>query len=197
MELLDAGRSVLVVIDLQGKLMDVIHRPRMVVDATLRLMKLAGMFGVPVVLTEQYPKGLGPTHPEVMAGFEALTVPKRSLAKTAFGCCGEPAFLKAMDELRPRLRSGPRQVVVAGIEAHVCVMQTVLELIHWGNQVHVSWDAVSGRGEEYRRHALERMAVAGAAITNHESVGFEWARDKNHERFKELSNLLKDGQPAG
>ncbi|MBK9966061.1 MAG: isochorismatase family protein [Holophagales bacterium] len=104
---------------------------------------------------------------------------------------------RALDELRPRLRTGARQVVVAGIEAHVCVMQTVLELIHWGNQAHVSWDAVSGRGEEYRRHALERMAAAGAAITNHESVGFEWARDKNHPRFKELSTLFKGAQPAG
>lgn len=197
MELLDAGRSVLVAIDLQGKLMDVIHRPRLVVESTLRLMKLAELFSVPVVLTEQYPKGLGPTHPEIRAGFDALTVPKRVLDKTAFGCCGEPAFLSALDEVRPRARAGARQVVVAGIEAHVCVMQTVLELIHRGNQVHVSWDAVSGRGEEYRRHALERMASAGAAITNHESVGFEWARDKSHPRFRELSNLLKDGQPSG
>lgn len=196
MELLDAGRSVLVVIDLQGKLMEVIHRPAMVVEATKRLLKLAETFGVPVVLTEQYPKGLGPTHPEVAAGFEALTVPKRSLVKTAFGCCGDPAFLRALDELSPRMRSGPRQVVVAGIEAHVCVMQTVLELVHWGNQVHVCWDAVSGRGEEYRRHALERMAAAGASITNHESVGFEWARDKNHPRFKEMSSLFRDAQPA-
>jgi nicotinamidase-related amidase len=177
--------------------MDVIHRPRVVIEAARRLMKLAEMFEVPVILTEQYPKGLGPTHPEVLAGFEALSTAKRSLDKTSFGCCGEPAFLKALDELRPRLRSGPRQVVVAGIEAHVCVMQTVLELLHLGNQVHVAWDAVSGRGEEYRRLALERMAAAGAVLTNHESVGFEWARDKNHPRFKELSNLLKDGQPAG
>ena len=197
MEPLDAGRSVLVVIDLQGKLVEMVHRPKTVVETTLRLMKLAEMFDVPVLLTEQYPKGLGPTHPAVQAGFEALGVPKRSLAKTAFGCCGEPAFLRALDELRPRQRSGPRQVVVAGIEAHVCVMQTVLELIHWGNQAHVSWDAVSGRGEEYRRHALERMAAAGAAVTNHESVGFEWCRDKNHPRFKELSNLLKEAQPSG
>lgn len=196
MELLDAGRSVLVVIDLQGKLMEVVHRPAMVVETTKRLMKLAEMFGIPVILTEQYPKGLGPTHAEVLAGFESLTVAKRMLAKTAFGCCGDSAFLGALDELRPRTRSGPRQVVVAGVEAHVCVMQTVLELIHWGNQVHVSWDAVSGRGEEYRRHALERMAAAGAAITNHESVGFEWARDKNHPRFKELSSLFKEPQPA-
>lgn len=197
MELLEASRSVLVVIDLQGKLMEVIHRPRVVIESTCRLMRLAETFEVPVLLTEQYPKGLGPTHPEVSAAFEALGTPKRSLAKTSFGCCGEPAFLKAVDELRPRLRSGPRQVVVAGIEAHVCVMQTVLELLHRGNQVHVAWDAVSGRGEEYRRHALERMASAGAVLTNHESVGFEWARDKNHPRFRDLSSLLKDGQPAG
>lgn len=197
MELLDAERSVLVVIDLQGKLMDVIHRPRLVVETTLRLMRLAEMFGVPVVLTEQYPKGLGPTHPEIMAAFERLVAPKRALAKTAFGCCGDPAFLRALEDLRPRLDLVPRQVVVAGIEAHVCVMQTVLELIRRGDEVHVAWDAVSGRGEEYRRHALDRMAAAGAAITNHESVGFEWARDKNHPRFKELSGLLKDGQPAG
>jgi nicotinamidase-related amidase len=196
MKLLEAGRSVLVVIDLQGKLMDVIHRPRVVIEASRRLMKLAEMFEVPVLLTEQYPKGLGPTHPEVLAGFEALSTPKRSLAKTSFGCCGEPDFLKVLDELRPCVRSVPRQVVVAGIEAHVCVMQTVLELLHRGNQVHVAWDAVSGRGEEYRRHALERMAAAGAVLTNHESVGFEWARDKNHPRFRDLSNLLKDGQPA-
>lgn len=196
MELLESGRSVLVVIDLQGKLMDVIHRPRLVVEATIRLMKLAELFGVPVILTEQYPRGLGPTHPEIRAGFDALAVPKRYVDKTAFGCCGEPSFLRALDELRPG-SGAPRQVVVAGIEAHVCVLQTVIELIRHGNQVHVSWDAVSGRGEEYRRHALERMAAAGAAVTNHESVGFEWARDKNHPRFRELSTLLKDGQPSG
>jgi len=196
MELLESGRSVLVVIDLQGKLMDVIHRPRLVVEATIRLMKLAELFGVPVILTEQYPRGLGPTHPEIRAGFDALAVPKRYVDKTAFGCCGEPSFLRALDELRPG-SGAPRQVVVAGIEAHVCVLQTVIELIRHGNQVHVSWDAVSGRGEEYRRHALERMAAAGAAVTNHESVGFEWARDKNNPRFRELSTLLKDGQPSG
>ena len=193
--MLEVDRCALVVIDIQGKLAQLMYRKEALFENAQKLIKGAQILEVPILVTEQYPKGLGPTHPEVMAGFEALSVPKRSLAKTAFGCCGEPAFLKALDELRPRLRSGPRQVVVAGIETHVCVMQTVLELIHWGNQAHVSWDAVSGRGEEHRRHALERMASAGAVITNHESVGFEWARDKNHPRFKDLSNLLKDGQP--
>jgi nicotinamidase-related amidase len=87
--------------------------------------------------------------------------------------------------------------VVVGIEAHVCVMQTVLELLGTGHEVHLCWDGVSGRGEEYRRHALERMAAAGAVITNHESVAFEWARDKNHPAFKALSALMKEGQPEG
>jgi len=75
-------------------------------------------------------------------------------------------------------------------------MQTVIGLLHEGDQVHLCWDAISGRGAEYVRHALERLAQAGAILTNHESVGFEWARDKNHPRFREMSELFKSGQPA-
>ena len=88
-----------------------------------------------------------------------------------------------------------RQIVVAGIEAHVCVMQTVNELLRAGSGVHVCWECVSGRGEEYRRHALERLQQSGAVITNHESVGFEWARTKDHESFRAMNRLLRDGQP--
>ena len=197
MELLDTNRSVLVVVDLQGRLVEMVHRSKTVLAATVRLLRLADLFAVPVILTEQYPQGLGPTHPEVKAAFDALAIPKRLVPKTSFSCCGEPAFLRALDDLRPRTRSGARQVVLAGIEAHVCVQQTALELLHYGNQVCLAWDAVSGRGEEYRRHALERMTAAGAWLTNHESAGFEWARDKNHPRFKELSQILKGGQPEG
>jgi nicotinamidase-related amidase len=196
MELLDVNRSVLVVIDLQGKLVEMVHRPGLVLAATERLMKLAELFGVPVVLTEQYPRGLGPTHAGIRAAYDALTVPKRIVTKTSFGCCGEPSFEAALEEVRTGLGTGRRQVVVAGIEAHVCVMQTVLEMLARGDDVHLSWDAVSSRGEEYRRHALERMSAAGANVTNHESVGFEWARDKNDERFKALSALFREGQPT-
>jgi hypothetical protein len=73
-------------------------------------------------------------------------------------------------------------------------MATVIELLRSGQQVHLCWECVSGRGEEYRRHALERMQQAGACITNHESVGFEWARDKDHSQFKAMNRLLRDGQ---
>ena len=194
MELLDVNRSVVLIIDLQGKLMDMVERPGLLVAGSIRLLKTAGIFGVPVALTEQYPAGLGPTHPEVRAVYEALGVPKAHLAKTAFGCCGDPNFQGMLSALRPGLAPSQRQVVVAGIEAHVCVMQTVIELLRLGNQVHLCWECVSGRGAEYRKYALDRMMQAGAVLTNHESVGFEWARHKDHAAFKAFSALLKEGQ---
>jgi nicotinamidase-related amidase len=145
-------------------------------------------------MTEQYPRGLGGTHQEVRSAFDALSTQHRYLDKTSFGCCGDSGFEPILNELRPGLTPMRRQIVVAGIEAHVCVMQTVIELLSAGNQVHLCWECVSGRGAEYRGHALDRMVQAGAVLTNHESVGFEWARDKNHPKFKALSELLKEGQ---
>jgi nicotinamidase-related amidase len=197
MALLDASRSILVLIDLQGKLVHMVHRPAMVLETARRLMLLADLFQVPVVLTEQYPKGIGPTEAGLRATFDGLATPTFFLEKTAFGCCGDPGFEALLQRARPDLAPGARQLVVAGIEAHVCVMQTVLELRASGQEVHLCWDAVSGRGEEYRRHALDRMAQAGAALTNHESVAFEWARDKNQAQFKAVSALMKEGQPQG
>jgi len=196
-ELADVERSVVVVIDLQGKLMEMVERPRLVIEANQRLMKLAELFGVPVILTEQYPKGLGPTHPEVLEAYDALTVPKRRLEKVSFGCCGDAGFEAALGELRPGLEASALQMIVGGIEAHVCVMQTVLEALRREHQVQVLWECTSGRGEEYRHWALERMRQAGAQISNQESVGFEWARDKDHARFKAMSALFKEGQLAG
>ena len=197
MELADASRSIVVLIDFQGKLMDMVHRPDLVRAAAQRLLRLAEIFEVPVVLTEQYPRGLGPTHPELLEIFEALTTPKRRIEKVSFGCCGDAGFERALDELRPGLAPERRQLIVGGIEAHVCVMQTVLAALAAGNQVQLCWEATSGRGAEYRRWALERMSRAGAQVTNHESVAFEWARDKDHPQFKALSALLKEGQLTG
>lgn len=193
-ELLQIERSVVVIIDLQGKLMEMIHRPALVMEATQRLLRLADIFGVPVLLTEQYPEGLGPTHPDLQAAYDKLSVPKNYLSKTSFGCCGDARFETALAALRPGIPTAQRQVVVAGIEAHVCVLQTVVELLRSGHQVHVCWECVSGRGEEYRSHALDRMQQAGAQITNHESVGFEWARDTSHAGFRKMNRLLRQGQ---
>jgi nicotinamidase-related amidase len=193
-ELLEAGRSVVTVIDLQGKLMEMAYRKDLVIAATNRLMRIADVFGVPVILTEQYPRGLGATHPDVRAVYDELGTAKRFVEKISFGCCGEASFGAALEELLPHVPADRRQVVVAGIEAHVCVLQTVVELLREGCQVHLCWECVSGRGEEYRENALRRMQQAGAVLTNHESVGFEWARDKDHEGFKALNRLLREGQ---
>ncbi|MBI4161324.1 MAG: isochorismatase family protein [Acidobacteria bacterium] len=196
-ELLDADRSVVVVIDVQGKLVPMAWRSDLLVAATKRLLRIAEIFRRPVILTEQYPEGLGPTHPEIRAAFDALTTPKRYVKKVSFGCCGESGFWKALDEALPGTPPNLRQVVVAGIEAHVCVMQTVIDLLREGYQVHLCWECVSGRGEEYRRHAVDRMRQAGAVLTNHESVGFEWARTKDHAAFRALNDLLRAGQLTG
>lgn len=195
MQLLDAAHSTLLLIDLQGKLMEQIERPALVIEGTRRLLRLAELYAVPVLLTEQYRKGLGPTVPAILEPFERLAVPHRHLDKTSFGCCGDARFESLLAELRPGLPAGERQVVVAGIEAHVCVMQTVLPLLASGHQVHLCWECISGRGAEYRHWALKRMRQAGAVVTNHESVGFEWARTKDHAAFKAMSALFKEGQP--
>lgn len=195
MALLDANRSILVVIDLQGKLVHMVHRPAMVLEATRRLLRLADLFQVPVVMTEQYPQGIGPTEASIQAAFDGLSTSTFYMEKTSFGCCGDPGFEKLLQAARPGVEPRKRQIVVAGIEAQVCVSQTVLELLASGHEVHLCWDAVSGRGEEYRKHAIERMAAAGAVLTNHESVAFEWCRDKVHAQFKAMSAIMKEGQP--
>lgn len=193
-ELLDPDRSAVVVIDLQGKLLEMTYRWELAVNATIRLMRLAEIFDRPVILTEQYPEGLGPTHPDVRATYDDLKTEKRYVDKVSFGCCGDAGFNEAVESVLGAVPVERRQFVIAGIEAHVCVMQTVIELLLSGSQVHVCWECVTGRGEEYRRHAIERMQQAGARITNHESVAFEWARTKDHTSFKAMNRLLREGQ---
>ncbi len=194
MNLLSINRSIVVIIDLQGKLMEMIYRPQLVISATIRLLRLADIFGIPVILTEQYPRGLGVTHPKIREAFDQLTIPTKFIEKTSFGCCGDPHFEDAIAELRPGLPISERQLVIAGIEAHICVMATVLDLQLKGSETHLCWECISGRGEEYRRHALDRMSQAGATITNHESVAFEWARHKDHDQFKAMNAILREGQ---
>jgi nicotinamidase-related amidase len=193
-ELLDPDRSTVVVIDLQGKLLEMTYRWELAVKATTRLLRLAEIFDRPVILTEQYPEGLGPTQPDLRATYDVLDTEKRFVKKVSFGCCGDAGFNEAVESVVGNVPVERRQFVIAGIEAHVCVMQTVIELLRTGSQVHVCWECVTGRGEEHRRHALERMQQAGARITNHESVAFEWARTKDHASFKAMNRLLREGQ---
>lgn len=176
--------SQLVVVDVQGRLASAMpeqERERVLRQAGI-LAQAAGRLNIPVLATEQYPKGLGPTAPPVA---EALPPATPLFEKTCFSCGGAEGFLNA-------LASGDRkQVVLAGMESHVCVLQTALELQGQGFQVFVVEDAVCSRSASNHRNALERMRQAGIIVTNTESVLFEWLRDAGHEHFKAVSALIK------
>lgn len=197
MSLLQRERSIVVLIDVQGKLARIVDHADEVLAASRRLLALAGIFAVPVLLTEQYPEGLGPTEETLLADFDELAHAKLRISKTSFSCCGEPGFESALDELLPGVPPARRQVVVAGIETHICVVQTVLGLLGQGSEVFVCGEAVSSRAAGFRRQAVARMRQAGAVITNHESVAFEWAGDKSHAGFREMSRLLREGPVGG
>lgn len=179
--MLDAERSVLVVIDLQesyrGKL---VHEER-VVTAAARLLDAAGVLDVPVILTEQYPKGLGPTREEI-----AVHLPPGAarFEKTSFSCLGAPG-------LREHLRGlGRSQVVVAGIETHVCVGQTVHDLLAEDWQVHVVRDAVTSRFVLEDETGFAKMVGSGAVPASVEALLFEWLRDARAPAFKAIHKLV-------
>lgn len=179
--LCDSKDSQLVVIDIQERLsgaMDEEVRTRVVRNAGI-LIEAATLLEVPVILTEQYPQGLGPTLAE-LAG--KLPESSASVEKTCFSGCSADGFEASL--------SG-RQVVLAGMETHVCVMQTALELHALGRQVFVVEDAVCSRRKPNHKNALARLRQAGVVVTNTESVLFEWLRDARHEHFKALSRLIK------
>jgi nicotinamidase-related amidase len=182
--LCDAAAGQLAVVDIQRRLataMEEEERARVIRSAAI-LIQAAGLLGVPLIATEQYPKGLGPTEEGVAWHFpEELAV----VEKSCFACTGEARF---RDILRANQR---RQVVLAGMETHVCVLQTALELRAEGYAVFVVEDGVCSRSGVNHRNALERMREAGVVITNTESVLFEWLRDARHEHFKHISALIK------
>lgn len=144
------------------------------------LAQAANLLSVPIIVTEQYPQGLGATLPELT---EHLTNQK-AIAKTAFSACGEPKFKQQLQRDKPML-------VLTGMEAHICLLQTALDLQAAGKQVHVVEDAVISRNPANKANALARLRDAGCVATNTESVLFEWLSDANHEAFKAISKLIK------
>ena len=182
--LLSANNSLLIVVDLQTKLsaaMPVSEAKRMTAN-TGRLVKAAGILSIPVLLTEQYPKGLGATAPAIA---ELLPEGTPIFDKTGFSCCAANDFNSSLNATQRR------QIILTGQEAHVCVLQSALELLHDGFQVHVVEDAVSSRKPDHKCSALQRMQQQGVTITNHESVLFEWLKDASHPDFKTISALLR------
>src|SRR5262245_3951188 len=174
-----AAKSVLVVVDVQDKLLVKIPTAESLVRGITFLLDTAKLFDVPARATEQYPKGLGPTTPEL-----ARRLPKDLPAKTAFSCCGAAGFLTDLRALdRPA-------VVLAGMETHVCVTQTALDLLDAGFTVFLPVDAVASRFAIDHDAAIRRLERVGVVPTSAEAVGFEWAADAAHPRFKVFSQLV-------
>lgn len=177
-----AEHGALLVVDLQEKLLPKIVERDRVIFNSLRLVRGAKLLGLSVHATEQYPKGLGPSVPELVE-----LIPERG-AKTTFHCCSIPSFL---EQLYGRHVC---HVTLAGIEAHVCVAQSGLELMNLGFRVQVVADAVGSRSQLDWDFALRRLERAGAVISTTEAVLFEWAERSDRPEFKAISELIKESQ---
>ncbi len=180
--MLDRGESVLVVIDVQEAYRSVLFEYERVATAVSRLVQGAVLLGVPVLATEQYPKGVGPTVSEVAAHFPPDTHP---IQKMSMSCCGAEAFMAALRKL------GRRQVLIAGIEAHACVNQTAHDLLAAGFQVHVAHDATSSRRREDYVVGWEKMVTAGIVPASAESALLELLRTAEAPEFKAVQRLIK------
>lgn len=144
------------------------------------LLQAAALLEIPALYTEQYPKGLGHT---VSALMPWLT-PQMRVEKTAFSSCEEPTFCRQLTSDRP-------QIVLAGMEAHICILQTALQLHEMGRQVFVAEDAVLSRNAAHKANALDRLRQAGVIVSNTESIVFEWLGKAEGDAFKQISRLVR------
>lgn len=184
--LLARNRSALMVVDVQEKLAPSIENIDRLGWNISRLVRAAGMLGVPVVATEQYPGGLGHTVTDLASLLEGAEIAEKRM----FSC-------RECSELVEGLRNRDRdQVVIGGIESHVCVLQSALDLVAQGFDVFVVADAVGSRAEDDYRWALERLMLAGATVVTTEMVLFEWCETSSAPEFKAVSGLVRESAPA-
>lgn len=176
-----AANSQLVIIDVQEKLASVMPQEAMqqVIKNANVLLQAAKLLEIPTIFTEQYPKGLGKTCSQLSADDSQV------VEKTAFSCCDEPAFKR-------RLTSDKSQIVLAGMEAHICILQTAMALHAQGrHQVFVAEDAVISRDPANKANALQRLQAAGVIVSNTESIIFEWLGKAEGDVFKQISQLIR------
>ena len=179
--LLDARHSVLFIVDIQMRLAPAIADADAVIARTVILLTAAARLDVPIVVSEQYPQGLGPTDARLLPLPESAVI----MPKTSFSALGDDGIRAHLADL------GRRQIVLAGMETHVCVLQTALASKAHGYEVAVAADAVGSRHPERKQRGLERMRDAGIAIVDSEMVVFEWLADAGSPAFKELSRLIR------
>jgi len=184
-DLLDRDTAVLCVVDIQERLAAAMAEREPVIEAARRLILSARRLSVPVVVTEQYPRGIGPTEPAVV---EALGDDYRPLEKLHFSCFQEPAFAERLVQFA---QNGRKQVILCGMETHVCLLQTCLDLLHCGHQVHVAADAVCSRSADNKRLALKQMRRAGAVVTGVEAAVYQMLVLAGTPEFKDLLPLFR------
>ncbi len=179
--LIRSSDSCLIVIDMQERLVPAMQAPARTLKNARLLISVARELDIPVLLTEQYPKGLGRTVKEIASVSEGLPV----LEKMHFSCMEDEGFADAFRKL------GRKQAVVAGMEAHICVMQTAVNLMDEGYEVFVVTDATSSRTLESEKACLDRLSSCGAGIVTTEMVVFEWLGRAGTDAFKKLLPLVK------
>lgn len=179
--MLKPDKTILVIIDIQSKLWNVMHEKEALLENARKLVKGMQVLGVPIILTEQNPQGLGLTVPELMQ-----TMPQvKPLSKFSFSCWQEKGFQEAI------LESGRKQVLICGIETHICVYQTAMELLSSGYEVHIVADVVSSRAVRNRDTALDRVQGEGARLTVAEMVIYELMQTAKSPHFKEMLKVIK------
>lgn len=176
---LSAANCVLVVVDIQDKLLAAMPAAQSLVKNVSFLLDVANLLAIPAIATEQYPKGLGPTTPEI-----AKRLSREILSKTSFSCCHNEEFLKQLKAL------GRKNIILAGMETHVCVSQTAFDLLDAGVNVFLPVDAVSSRFEIDHQTAFQRLTQHGCTLTTAEAIAFEWLGDAAHPSFKSVSKLV-------
>ncbi|NCD32911.1 MAG: isochorismatase family protein [Spartobacteria bacterium] len=179
--LLDADNTQLACIDIQGRLADAVTDTEIVLANAKRLIYAARYLEVPLVLMEQVPDKLGPTREELKEALEGVP----AFAKTSFSACGSEEFNFATGITHQK------QVVIIGIEAHVCVLQTAIDLQKRGFTPYVVADAISSRRETDKQIALQRLAHYDIEVVTTEMVIFEWLKDARHPQFRAVQSLMK------
>lgn len=179
--MLDKERTVFVLIDVQGKLAKIMHESEHMLNQLATLIRGLRLLDIPIIWLEQYPKGLGPTNEQITEHLSGL----EPIPKMTFSACGNDKFQETFKEI------GRNQVLIAGIESHVCVYQTAMDLKEDGNEVQVVQDAVSSRTLENKKLGLKKMESFGITLTSVEMALFELMGTAEHPNFKEISKLIK------
>ncbi len=179
--MLERTDTALILIDLQVKLARVIHQREALIANCLKLIAGCQVLDVPIIVTEQNPAGLGATVPEAAE----LLAPLEPITKLSFSCCGEPAFVHAIEGL------GRKQLLLAGMETHVCVYQTAADLAARGHLVHLVTDAVSSRDPADKDVGLRKIRAAGGEITSVETALFELLKVAEGDAFKQILRIVK------